>query len=109
MVKTVPVASSLEELATAIEEELGIVVQSFEQSFPRKSFVRGTDFGQSISTAGWVPSAALNVKMIWGTSLTYGMMQREARERASLGTRACQQRIAFSESIALEQRCLLHS
>jgi hypothetical protein len=59
--KAFPVDTTLFEVAHAINQENGLEVSSFTQTFPRKVF-DATDFGQSLKEAGFVPSAALVVK-----------------------------------------------
>ncbi|KAF2142420.1 uncharacterized protein K452DRAFT_350800 [Aplosporella prunicola CBS 121167] len=59
--KTLPVETTLFELAHQLAQENGTQVTSFTQNFPRKVFDQ-TDFGQTLKEAGMVPSAALIVK-----------------------------------------------
>ncbi|KAL1633710.1 hypothetical protein SLS58_010974 [Diplodia intermedia] len=58
--KTLPVETTLFELAHQLAQENGITVNTFSQNFPRKVFDQ-TDFGQTLKEAGMVPSAALIV------------------------------------------------
>lgn len=58
--KTLPVETTLFELAHQLAQESGLTVTSFTQNFPRKVFDQ-TDFGQTLKEAGMVPSAALVV------------------------------------------------
>ncbi|RHZ57161.1 RAD52 DNA repair protein RADC [Aspergillus thermomutatus] len=60
VMKTVPVTTTLFEVAAALKQELGIEVQSFVQNFPRKVF-HAEFFGESLKDLGLVPSASLVV------------------------------------------------
>ena len=60
--KTFPADTTLFEVAAALEQESGAPVESFTQTFPRKTFSQGTDFGQTLKEAGLVPSAVLIVR-----------------------------------------------
>ena len=60
--KSFPVDTTLYEVAIAVEDEGGIQVQSFTQNYPKKTFSRDIDFGQTLKEAGLVPSAALIVR-----------------------------------------------
>ncbi|EOD51644.1 Ubx domain-containing protein [Neofusicoccum parvum] len=59
--KTLPVETTLFELAHQLAQESGITVNTFTQNFPKKVFDQ-TDFGQTLKEAGMVPSAALIVR-----------------------------------------------
>lgn len=59
--KTLPVETTLFELAHQLAQESGMTVNTFTQNFPRKVFDQ-TDFGQTLKEAGMVPSAALIVR-----------------------------------------------
>ncbi|KAK8228326.1 ubiquitin-related domain-containing protein [Phyllosticta capitalensis] len=58
--KTLPVETTLFEVAHQLQEEKGITVTNFTQTFPKKVF-DSTDFGMTLKEAGMVPSAALIV------------------------------------------------
>ncbi|KAK8158714.1 ubiquitin-related domain-containing protein [Phyllosticta citrichinensis] len=58
--KTLPVETTLFEVAHQLTQEKGITVTNFTQTFPRKVF-DSTDFGMTLKEAGMVPSAALIV------------------------------------------------
>lgn len=60
--KSFSVDTTLFEVATAVEQESGVRVQSFTQNFPKKVFNQSVDFGQTLKEVGLVPSAALIVK-----------------------------------------------
>ncbi|KAI9785740.1 MAG: hypothetical protein M1839_008757 [Geoglossum umbratile] len=60
--KTFPVETTLFEVAAALEQESGASVESFTQTFPRKTFSQGVDFGLTLKEAGLVPSAVLIVR-----------------------------------------------
>jgi hypothetical protein len=62
LTKTYPVDTTLFEVAQAIEEETGLKVSTFSIGFPRKSYQRDVDFGQSLKEVGMVPSMALIVR-----------------------------------------------
>lgn len=59
--KTFPVETTLFEVGHALQEESGLQVASFTQTFPKKVF-DGQDLGQTLKEAGLVPSAVLIVK-----------------------------------------------
>lgn len=61
VMKTVPVTTTLFEVAAALQQEDGIEVQSFVQTFPRKVF-NAEFFGESLKDLGLVPSASLLVQ-----------------------------------------------
>lgn len=61
IMKTLPVDTTLFEVAAALEQEDGLEVQSFVQNFPRKVFDSGF-FGESLKDLGLVPSASLVVQ-----------------------------------------------
>ncbi|KAK7555802.1 ubiquitin-related domain-containing protein [Phyllosticta citricarpa] len=58
--KTLPVETTLFEVAHQLAQEKGITVTNFTQTFPKKVF-DSTDFGMTLKEAGMVPSAALIV------------------------------------------------
>jgi len=60
--KSFPVETTLFEIAETLQMETGIAVESFTQTFPRKTWSQGIDFGLTLKEAGLVPSAALIVK-----------------------------------------------
>ncbi|KAI9771294.1 MAG: hypothetical protein M1840_002264 [Geoglossum simile] len=60
--KAFPADTTLFEVAAALEQESGASVESFTQTFPRKTFSQGVDFGLTLKEAGLVPSAVLIVK-----------------------------------------------
>jgi hypothetical protein len=60
--KSFPVSTTLFEVAAALEQESGAPVESFTQTFPRKTFSQGVDFGLTLKEAGLVPSAVLIVR-----------------------------------------------
>jgi hypothetical protein len=62
VMKTFPADTTLFEVAQQLESENGTVVNSFTMNFPRKTFEKGLDFGQTLKEAGLVPSAVLIVK-----------------------------------------------
>jgi len=62
LTKTLPADTTLFEVAQMIEQEQGIAVTSFSINFPRKTFTGGVDFSKTLKEAGFVPSAAVNVK-----------------------------------------------
>lgn len=59
--KTLPVETTLFEVAHQLNQENGTEVQTFMTNFPKKVFDQ-TDFGMTLKEAGLVPSAALIVK-----------------------------------------------
>lgn len=60
ILKTLPVETTLFEVAAALSKDDGVEVESFTQSFPRKTF--GADsFRESLKDLGLVPSASLIV------------------------------------------------
>ena len=59
--KNFPVDTSLFEVASAINQEVGFEVASFTQNFPKKTF-DAVDFGATLKELGLVPSASLIVK-----------------------------------------------
>ena len=59
--KSFPVETTLFEVATAINSEKGLEVQSFVQNFPKKIFDQ-VDFGATLKELGLVPSASLIVR-----------------------------------------------
>ena len=59
--KSLPVETTLFEVAHAVAEEKGIEVAQFQQNMPRKTWDT-TDFGMTLKEAGLVPSASLIVK-----------------------------------------------
>ncbi|KAJ5281505.1 Ubiquitin-associated/translation elongation factor EF1B N-terminal eukaryote [Penicillium angulare] len=61
VMKTLPVETTLFEVAAALKSEDGIEVQSFTQNFPRKVF--GAEFfGETLKELGLTPSASLVVQ-----------------------------------------------
>lgn len=60
IMKTMPVTTTLFEVAEALKED-GLEVQSFTQNFPRKVF-DAEYFGESLKDLGLVPSASLVVQ-----------------------------------------------
>ncbi|KAL4873154.1 hypothetical protein BDV12DRAFT_160476 [Aspergillus spectabilis] len=61
ILKTLPVETTLFEVAAALRSEDGMEVQSFRQNFPRKVF-NSEFFGESLKDLGLVPSASLVVE-----------------------------------------------
>ena len=59
--KTFPVATTLFEVASALNQDIGIEVQSFVQNFPKKVF-DSVDFGATLKELGLIPSASLIVR-----------------------------------------------
>ena len=59
--KSFPVETTLFEVASAINQDTGIEVQSFVQNFPKKVF-DSVDFGASLKELGLIPSASLIVR-----------------------------------------------
>lgn len=62
VLKTLPVETTLFEVAQMLEAENGSAVSKFIQNFPRKVFEGNLDFGKTLKEAGLVPSAALIVQ-----------------------------------------------
>lgn len=60
--KTFPAETTLFEVAQAIQEESGNVVESFTMTYPKKTFSGAVDFGKTLKEAGLAPSAVLLVK-----------------------------------------------
>ncbi|KAJ5214426.1 hypothetical protein N7449_001595 [Penicillium cf. viridicatum] len=61
IMKTLPVDTTLFEVAAALREQDGIEVQSFVQNFPKKVF--GNEFfGETLKELGLVPSASLVIQ-----------------------------------------------
>lgn len=58
IMKTLPVTTTLFEVAAALKADDGLEVQSFTQTFPRKVF-DAEFFGESLKDLGLVPSASL--------------------------------------------------
>ncbi|KAJ5176317.1 uncharacterized protein N7482_002194 [Penicillium canariense] len=61
IMKTLPVTTTLFEVAAALKQEDGLEVQSFTQTFPKKVF-DGEFFGESLKELGLVPSASLVIQ-----------------------------------------------
>lgn len=61
VMKTLPVTTTLFEVAAALEQEDGVQVQSFLQTFPRKVFDQEF-FGESLKDLGLIPSASLVIQ-----------------------------------------------
>lgn len=61
IMKTLPVETTLFEVAAALQQEDGIEVQSFTQTFPKKVF-DAEFFGETLKELGLVPSASLIVQ-----------------------------------------------
>ncbi|KAJ6012742.1 hypothetical protein N7499_012653 [Penicillium canescens] len=61
IMKTLPVDTTLFEVAAALKEQDGIEVQSFVQNFPKKVF-DAEFFGETLKELGLVPSASLVVQ-----------------------------------------------
>ncbi|KAJ5653363.1 hypothetical protein N7490_000366 [Penicillium lividum] len=61
IMKTLPVDTTLFEVAAALKTEEGIEVQSFTQNFPRKVF-SAEFFGETLKELGLTPSASLVVQ-----------------------------------------------
>ena len=59
--KTLPVETTLFEVAHSVTEQSGVEVSTFTTTFPKKTFDRN-DFGMTLKEAGLVPSAALIVQ-----------------------------------------------
>lgn len=59
--KTVPVDTTLFEVAAAVSAETGTEVTSFTQTFPKKVYNQEF-FGESLKDLGLVPSASLIVQ-----------------------------------------------
>ncbi|TRX97114.1 hypothetical protein FHL15_001908 [Xylaria flabelliformis] len=62
VMKTLPVETTLFEVAQMLEAENGLAVSKFVQNFPRKVFEGNLDFGKTLKEIGLVPSAALIVQ-----------------------------------------------
>jgi hypothetical protein len=56
--KTLPVNTTLFEVAEALKQDDGLEVQSFTQTFPKKVF-DAEFFGETLKDLGLVPSASL--------------------------------------------------
>ncbi|KAJ5238531.1 hypothetical protein N7468_003150 [Penicillium chermesinum] len=61
IMKTLPVETTLFEVAAALKSEDGVEVQSFTQNFPRKVF-NSEFFGETLKELGLTPSASLIVQ-----------------------------------------------
>ncbi|CAG7919339.1 unnamed protein product [Penicillium olsonii] len=61
IMKTLPVDTTLFEVAAALKEQDGLEVQSFTQNFPKKVF-SAEFFGETLKELGLVPSASLIVQ-----------------------------------------------
>ncbi|KAJ5635274.1 uncharacterized protein N7484_008587 [Penicillium longicatenatum] len=61
IMKTLPVTTTLFEVAAALKSEDGIEVQSFTQNFPRKVY-NAEFFGETLKELGLTPSASLVVQ-----------------------------------------------
>ncbi|CAG8076969.1 unnamed protein product [Penicillium salamii] len=61
IMKTLPVDTTLFEVAAALKEQDGIEVQSFTQNYPKKVF-NAEFFGETLKELGLVPSASLIVQ-----------------------------------------------
>ncbi|KAJ5542153.1 Ubiquitin-associated/translation elongation factor EF1B N-terminal eukaryote [Penicillium sp. DV-2018c] len=61
IMKTLPVETTLFEVAAALKEQDGIEVQSFVQTFPKKVF-NNESFGETLKELGLVPSASLVIQ-----------------------------------------------
>lgn len=61
IMKTLPVETTLFEVAAALNQEDGVEVQSFAQNFPRKVF-DSEYFGETLKELGLIPSASLIVQ-----------------------------------------------
>ncbi|EKV19631.1 Ubiquitin-associated/translation elongation factor EF1B, N-terminal, eukaryote [Penicillium digitatum] len=61
ILKTLPVDTTLFEVAAALREQDGIEAQSFVQNFPRKVF-NNEFFGETLKELGLVPSASLVIQ-----------------------------------------------
>jgi hypothetical protein len=59
--KTLPVDTTLFEVASALSQDDGVEVQSFLQNFPKKVF-HSEFFGETLKELGLVPSASLVVQ-----------------------------------------------
>ncbi|MCJ1308331.1 hypothetical protein MMC25_001984 [Agyrium rufum] len=59
--KSLPVDTTLFEVASMLQQESGVQVQSFVQNYPKKVFDQ-VDFGSTLKELGLVPSAALIVR-----------------------------------------------
>lgn len=61
IMKTLPVDTTLFEVAVALREQDGIEVQSFVQNFPKKVY-DNEFFGETLKELGLVPSASLVIQ-----------------------------------------------
>ena len=61
VMKTLPVETTLFEVAQALQTESGVKAQSFVQNFPKKTFGL-TEYGATLKELGLIPSASLIVK-----------------------------------------------
>lgn len=61
VLKSFPVTTTLFEVASAVADEIGQDVESFTQTFPKKTFDKEY-FGESLKDLKLVPSASLIVK-----------------------------------------------
>lgn len=61
IMKTLPVTTTLFEVAAALKQDDGIEVQSFTQNFPKKVF-HAEFFGETLKELGLVPSASLIIQ-----------------------------------------------
>lgn len=61
IMKTLPVETTLFEVAAALKEQDGVDVQSFVQNFPKKVF-DAEFFGETLKELGLVPSASLVIQ-----------------------------------------------
>lgn len=61
IMKTLPVETTLFEVAAALNSEDGVEVQSFAQNFPRKVY-DSEFFGETLKELGLIPSASLIVQ-----------------------------------------------
>ncbi|KAJ5763872.1 hypothetical protein N7533_002553 [Penicillium manginii] len=61
IMKRLPVTTTLFEVAAALKQEDGVEVQSFTQTFPRKTW-NSEFFGETLKELGLVPSASLIVQ-----------------------------------------------
>ena len=61
IMKTLPVSTTLVEVAAALKQEDGIEVQNFVQNFPKKIF-DAEFFGETLKELGLTPSASLVIQ-----------------------------------------------
>lgn len=61
VMKTLPVTTTLFEVAAALQQDDGIEAQSFTQNFPKKVYDKEF-FGETLKELGLVPSASLVVQ-----------------------------------------------